>query len=69
MAARFESIVRPANSYRLLWKRDPATGSRRLAWRTENDKNMVEYDNEPASCSLQRIHSNLLALLPLEQEY
>jgi len=69
VAARFESIVRPANSYRLLWKRDPATGSRRLAWRTENDKNMVEYDEEPASCSLQRIHSNLLALLPLEQEY
>ena len=30
---------------------------------------MVEYDDEPASWSLQRIHSNLLALLPLEQEY
>ena len=51
VAARFESIVQPANSYQLLWKRDPATGSRRLAWRTENDKKMVEYDDEPASCS------------------
>jgi len=69
VAARFESIAQPANSYQVLFRPDASSPDRRIVWRTENDKKTIEYDAEPASCSLQRIHSNLLALLPLEQEY
>jgi putative cardiolipin synthase len=69
VAARFESIIQPANSYQVLFRPDATSPNRRMVWRTENDKKLVEYDEEPASCSLQRIHSKLLALLPLEQEY
>ncbi|MEP6701554.1 MAG: phospholipase D family protein [Betaproteobacteria bacterium] len=69
VAARFESIVQPANSYRILLRQGDGGFGRQTVWRTENDKKLVEYDDEPVACSLQRIHSKLLALLPLEQEY
>ena len=68
IAARFESMTSPPNSYALtLLPRDGGSAPR-LVWRTEEDGKAVEYDTEPARSDLQRFKANLLSLLPLDKE-
>ena len=43
-AARFESIVVPANSYALALRKDPVGGAPELIWRTREDGKDIEYD-------------------------
>ncbi|MDE2002554.1 MAG: phospholipase D family protein [Betaproteobacteria bacterium] len=67
-AARFESIVVPANSYALGLRKDPAGGAPKLIWRTREDGKDVDYDSEPARSAWQRMQVELLSLLPLDRE-
>lgn len=67
VAARFEAMAQPANSYRVELRPD-ADAVPRLVWRTEEDGKAVEYDTEPARNDLQRIEVNVLSLLPLDNE-
>ena len=68
VAARFEAMVQPVNSYMLALRRNDARDSTSLVWRTEEGGIAVEYDSEPARSSWQRVEANLLSLLPLDRE-
>lgn len=67
-AARFESIVVPANSYALALRKDPAGGAPKLIWRTREDGKDIDYDSEPARSAWQRLQVEFLSLLPLDRE-
>ncbi|MGE5774494.1 MAG: phospholipase D family protein, partial [Hyphomicrobiales bacterium] len=68
IAARFEAMVQPANSYTLALRPNPAGGAPGLAWLTEEDGKAVEYDVEPARSDWQRIKANVLSQLPADKE-
>jgi putative cardiolipin synthase len=65
MAARFEAMVLPVNSYRLELR--PA-GAQGLAWFTQEGGKTIEYDIEPARSNSQRNKVKLLSLLPMDSE-
>ena len=67
-AARFESIVVPANSYALALRKDPAGGAPKLIWRTREDGKDIDYDSEPARSAWQKMQVEFLSLLPLDGE-
>jgi putative cardiolipin synthase len=67
-AARFELIVRPANSYALALRESEGGGAPRLVWRTEEDGHLLEFDRERARSARQRLRVKLLSLLPLDKE-
>ncbi|MGZ3236578.1 MAG: phospholipase D-like domain-containing protein, partial [Burkholderiaceae bacterium] len=67
VAARFEAMAQPANSY-LVALRPDAEGNLNLVWRTKEGGKDVEYDKEPARSDWQRIEAHLFMLLPLERE-
>ncbi|MCK9382343.1 MAG: phospholipase D family protein [Sulfuritalea sp.] len=68
IAARFEAMVQPVNSYLLALRPNDAGGTRSLAWRTQEDTQAVEYETEPARSDWQRLKVNVLSLLPLDSE-
>lgn len=68
VAARFDAMVQPANSYLLALRPNDAGGSPSLAWRTQEDGKAVEYYTEPARSDWQRFKVNILSLLPLDKE-
>jgi putative cardiolipin synthase len=67
-AARFESLVQPANSYALALRRDTPDATPRLLWRTVEDGKLVELDKEPARDGWRRFKATVLSLLPLDRE-
>lgn len=66
IAARFEAMVQPVNSYQLALR--PADSVGRLLWRTEEDGKRIEHEIEPARSKWQRTKANFYSLLPLEDE-
>lgn len=68
VAARFEAMAQPANSYLLALRPNGAEGSQSLVWRAREDGKDVEYDTEPARSDWQRVKVNSMALLPLDKE-
>lgn len=68
VAARFEAMVQPVNSYRLVLRQNDAADSPSLVWRTQEGGEEVEYDTEPARSGWQRFEVNVLSLLPLDNE-
>jgi putative cardiolipin synthase len=66
-ATRFEAIVQPANSYHVILART-ADGGSRLVWRTEENGQRVDYDEEPAHDDWQKFRVRMLSLLPLDNE-
>jgi putative cardiolipin synthase len=68
IAARFEAMVQPANSYMLVLRQNDAGRSPSLMWRTQEDGKAVEYDTEPARSDWQRFEVNTLSLLPMDRE-
>jgi cardiolipin synthase C len=67
MAARFEAMVQPVNSYTLSL-RPNAAGRPTLEWHTQEGGMAVVYDTEPARSEWQRAKVNSLSLLPLDKE-
>ena len=68
IAARFEAMVQPANSYMLALRPNDVGCSPSLMWHTQEDAKTVEYDTEPARSNWQRLKVNILSLLPLDKE-
>jgi cardiolipin synthase C len=68
IAARFEAMVQPVNSYMLALRPNGAGGSPSLVWHTQEDAKAVEYVTEPARSDWQRVEVNTLSLLPLDKE-
>ncbi|MGO9446904.1 MAG: phospholipase D family protein [Thiobacillaceae bacterium] len=68
IAARFEAMVQPANSYSLALRPNKSGGAPGLVWRTQEGGKAIEYDTEPARSDSQRLEVNILSLLPLDKE-
>ena len=68
VAARFEAMVQPVNSYQLQLQSKAARRPSSLVWRTVEDGRAVEYDEEPARSGWQRFKINFLTLLPFDSE-
>lgn len=68
IAARFDAMVHPVNSYMLALRPNDAGGMPSLVWRTQEDGKAVEYHTEPARSDWQRMKVNVLSLLPLDNE-
>ena len=68
IAARFEAMVQPANSYAMELRPDGAASGVRLVWRTQEGSRSVEYLSEPARSDWQRFEADFLSLLPLDRE-
>lgn len=66
VAAHFESIADPANSYEVMLGQDDGGGSPRLRWRTGKDGEVVELDAEPARSLWQHLTVGFLLMLPLD---
>jgi cardiolipin synthase C len=64
IAARFEAIARPQNSYTL--ELEPAGGGYNLRWTTEVDGKPVAFDTEPDVDAGKRTLIQVLSLLPLD---
>lgn len=67
-AARFEAMVKPVNSYRVVLQANPAGGPPYLLWRTEENGSSIDYATEPAQSVWQRLGVNFLTLFPLDNE-
>ncbi|MEO8564950.1 MAG: phospholipase D family protein [Betaproteobacteria bacterium] len=67
VAARFEAIARPANSYVLALDGTNVAGGRALVWRTLEDGKPVEYRQEPAASIWRRAKVDMLSMLPLDE--
>lgn len=65
IAARFEAIAQPANSYRLALVAAPG-GGRNLRWTTDVDGKEVAFSEEPDVDAGKRLMIEALSLLPLE---
>ncbi|MEP7084783.1 MAG: phospholipase D family protein [Betaproteobacteria bacterium] len=68
VAARFEAIAQPANSYQVINRPDNTSPQRRIVWRTEENKMLVEHEQEPAANFCQRMRVNIYSWLPLDSE-
>lgn len=68
IAARFEAMVQPVNSYKLSLRQNDAGRPPTLLWQTHENGHELEYDREPARSEEQRLKVNLLTLLPLDNE-
>lgn len=68
VAARFESIAQPANSYAVILRPQDGGEPPRLFWRTEESRKTIDYYREPARSAWQRIKAEFLSLLPLDNE-
>jgi putative cardiolipin synthase len=68
LAARFEAMVQPVNSYSLVLRQNKPGEPSSLVWRTQEGTKAIEYDTEPARSSWQRFEVNVLTLLPLDSE-
>jgi cardiolipin synthase C len=66
-ATRFDAIVAPANSYRVVLRAD-GSGTPQLRWRTQEGDQTIEYDVEPARSDWERTKAKFLSYLPLKRE-
>ena len=67
-AARFEAIVKPANSYQVIQQSDAPGATPHLTWHTEEDGKPVDYSEEPSPSAWRRLKVELLSILPLDRE-
>jgi putative cardiolipin synthase len=65
---RFDNMVRPENVYALGWLGATAGVPAHLVWDTREDGKAIEYTQEPARSSWQRIDLKFLSWLPLDRE-
>jgi putative cardiolipin synthase len=68
IAARFEAMVQPVNSYMLALRPNETGGAPSLVWHTQEGTKAIEYDTEPARSAWQRINVHVLSLLPADKE-
>ncbi len=68
LAARFEAMISPPNSYQLLMLPHGDGQAPQLTWRTEENGRMIDYEEEPSRGFGQRFKVKLLSLLPLDDE-
>ena len=67
IALRFADIAQPANSYVLMLERGQWTNQRHLVWRTLENGNPVDFDQEPDVTFWQQLKVDMLSFLPLDE--
>ncbi len=65
---RFDHMVRPDNVYAVRWHEATAGVPAHLVWDTREDGKDVEYTQEPARSSSQRLDLKVLSWLPIDRE-
>jgi putative cardiolipin synthase len=68
IAARFEAMVQPVNSYMLALRPGDAGGTAGLVWRTREGSDDVDYGTEPARSDWQRTEVWMLSQVSLDKE-
>ncbi len=68
LARRFEAMVQPANAYQVLLQPGDSENGQHLIWRTLEDDQMVDLQEEPARSEEQTTLVRLLSLLPLDSK-
>jgi len=68
LVERFEAVADPANSYVLALGPPDVTGKPKVLWRTEENRTMVVYEDEPHVDPMIRFKVEALSLLPLESQ-
>lgn len=66
IAARFDAITQPSNSYEVVLAPGGSSASPTLQWRGLEGGNLVSVDQEPGVKPLKRSWIETLSLLPLE---
>ena len=67
-ARRFDAIVAPANSYRVVLQADGPGGAPQLRWRTQEAGQMIEYKVEPARSDWERMKAGFLSVVAPKRE-
>jgi cardiolipin synthase C len=67
VAARFETIAQPENSF-VLALDDDGNGGRKLVWKSTREGQSVAYDTEPGDDTQRKLLVDMYALLPLEDQ-
>ncbi|HEY3299335.1 MAG TPA: phospholipase D family protein [Methylophilaceae bacterium] len=67
-AERFKRLTDPENSYQVYLKNDPVTKQSALVWITKENGKLVEYGDEPSKNLSERLKTDLMSLLPLDDE-
>lgn len=67
-AQRFEDMVKAENCYSVSLTPESAGGKTRLLWRTVENGDTVEYNQEPGRSAWKRFKAKLLSLLPIDSE-
>ena len=68
LVRRFEAMVQPANAYQVLLQPDLSGSGQHLIWRTLENDQMVDLQEEPERSEGQGAKVNLLSLLPLDSD-
>ena len=68
VAARFEALTQPENSYRVLLGDGSTESHPRLIWKTREDGKDITYTTEPARSVWQRFEVKFISLLPIKKE-
>jgi putative cardiolipin synthase len=64
----FDELASADNAYHVTLEPRDASDGKRVVWRTEEDKQLVELDKEPAKSDWQRFKVHLFSLLPIDSE-
>lgn len=67
-AERFKRLADPENSYQVHLKNDLATKQSVLVWTTKEDGKLVERNDEPSKSYGEKLKTDLMSILPLDDE-
>ena len=60
--------MQPANAYELKLQPDNSRSGQHVIWRTLEDDQMIDFQEEPARSDWQKFKVNILSVLPLDHE-
>lgn len=67
-AERFKKLTDPSNSYQVILKTDPGSKSKSLIWITQENDNQIEYKNEPSKSLGEKLKTDLMSIIPIDNE-
>jgi len=68
LVRRFEAMAQPANAYQVLLQPDVSGNGQHLIWRTLEEEQMVDLQEEPERSEAHSLSAGILSLLPLDND-
>lgn len=65
---RFKRLTDPSNSYQVMLRTDPDSKTRLLVWSTQENGKPVEFIDEPSKTLGEKLKTDLMSILPLDDE-